>query len=155
MTNYLIFGRVRAMPHVGRAAQHEGEQGEDNGGDEEVLGGLQGFPGLWQDGGDLSGLELLNSRGPSCDGGSGDGHDEDDNNEKLKQIPWKIIYNILSSQVIKCKFQGFLCFGFTLNLLIIFRLKKVLLLSNPHCFPKTKALDSLVSFAQISQIDDI
>ena len=87
MTNYLIFGRVRAMPHVGRAAQHEGEQGEDNGGDEEVLRGLQGAPHLWQASDILSGLELLNSRGPGCDGGSGDGHDEDDKNEKLKQIP--------------------------------------------------------------------
>ena len=77
------------MPHVGSATKEEGEQGEDNGGDEEVLSGLQGALHLWQASGGLSGLELLNRGGPSCDGGSGDGHDEDDKNEKLKQIPWK------------------------------------------------------------------
>ena len=73
------------MPHVGSAAKEEGEQGEDNGGDEEILGGLQGALHLWQHCGDLSGLELLNIWGRSCDGGPGDGHDEDDNNKKLKQ----------------------------------------------------------------------
>ena len=78
------------MPHVSGAAQEQGEQGEHDGSDEEVLGDLQGPGHLWQAGGHISGLGLLDSGGRGCDGGPGDGHDEDDNNKKLKQfILWE------------------------------------------------------------------
>lgn len=74
------------MPHVSGAAQEQGEQGEHDGGDEEVLGDLQGPRDLCQAGADISGLGLLHSGGRGCDRGPGDCEDEDDNNEKLKQI---------------------------------------------------------------------
>ena len=37
------------MPHVGSAAKEEGEEGEDNGDNEEVLCGLQGVSPVHQD----------------------------------------------------------------------------------------------------------
>ena len=72
------------MPHVGCAAQEQGKQGEHDGSDEEVLGDLQGSGHLWQAAGHIPGLGLLHSGGGGCDGGPGDGQDEDDNNEELK-----------------------------------------------------------------------